>query len=125
MHRNIYIIHIGLPPPRDFRHTLHNYDVSFFWEDPVLPDDIQLTNYIISYNVTDAFNQSLNSSILISSKDNNYVFNMTCGYETGLTLCPASHYCFTLKGIYNKNKTVIETIPTNTTCFTTSDYRKL
>ena len=114
-----------MAPPKDFRHILHNYNVSFFWEDPVLPDDIQLSNYIISYNVTDAFNQSLNSSILISSKANNYVFNMTCSYEAGITLCPASHYCFTLRGVYNKNNAVIVTIPTNTICFTTSDYRKL
>ena len=91
----------------------------------MLPNSIQLTSYIISYNLTNAFNQQLNDSIVISSKHHHYVLNTTCSYETGVTLCPASHYCFTLRGVYNKDRTIIETSPTNKICFTTPKYRKL
>ena len=98
--------------------------MSFSWEVPVLPNNIQLTSYIISYNVTDAFNEQFNDSILISAEHNNYVFNGTCGYETGVALCPASQYCFTLRGTYDKNLTTIETTSTNKICFTTPQYRK-
>ena len=90
----------------------------------MLPSNIQLTNYIIAYNVTDAFNQESISSILIPGENNNYVFNTTCSYETGVALCPSSHYCFTLRGVYSKNRTAIETAPTNKICFNTSVYRK-
>ena len=95
--------------------------MSFSWEDPIFPNNFQLTSYKISYNVTDAFDEQLNDSILISGEYNNYVFNTTCSYETGVTLCPASHYCFTLTAIY---RTTIETTPANTICFTTPQYRK-
>ena len=118
------IIYTGLPPPRNFRHTLHNFNVSFSWEDPILPGNVQLTSYIISYNVTDAFNQEFNASILIPGEDNNYLFNRTCSYETGVSLCPASHYCFTLRGAYHKDRTAIGTAPTNKICVATSNYRK-
>ena len=96
----------------------------FSWEDPILPNNIQVTNYIMSYNVTDAFDQKLNDSILISGEHNTYVYNRTCGYETGVALCPASHYCFTLRGTYINNHTAIETAPANRICFTTPQYRK-
>ena len=98
--------------------------MSFSWDDPILPNNIQLTSYIISYNVTDAFNEQFNDSILISAEHNNYVFNGTCGYETGVALCPASHYCFTLKGSYITHRTTVETTPANKICFTTPQYRK-
>ena len=98
--------------------------MSFAWEDPILPNNIQLTSYIISYNVTDAFNEQFNDSVLISGEHNSYVFNTTCSYETGVALCPASHYCFTLKGAYINNRTTIETTPANEICFTTPQYRK-
>ena len=118
------IIYTGLPPPRNYRHSLHNFDVSFSWEDPILPGNIQLTSYIISYNVTDAFNQEFNASILIPGERNNYVFNAICSYETGVSLCPASHYCFTLRGAYNDNSIAIETTSVDKICFTTPKYRK-
>ena len=89
----------------------------------MLPN-IQLTSYIIFYTVTDAFNQEFNAFILIPGEENNYVFNRTCSYETGVSLCPASHYCFTLRGAYNKNSTAVETAPTNKICFNTPKYRK-
>ena len=98
--------------------------MSFSWEDPMLPNDIQLTFYILSYNVINAFNQRFNDSVLISGEDNNYLFNKTCSYETGVALCPSSHYCFILRGAYGNNMTVIETLPTNSICFTTPTYRK-
>ena len=119
------LFYTGLPPPRSFRYTLQNFDASFFWEDPILPGNIQLTNYIIAYNVTDAFNQDFSDSILIPGEDNNYVLNTACSYEAGVALCPSSHYCFTLRGVYYKNSTAIETVPTNKICFNTSVYRKL
>ena len=118
------VIFTGFPPPRNFRHTLHGYNVSFSWEDPMLPSNIQLTNYMIAYNFTDAFNQELKDSILISGEDSSYVFNTTCSYEAELALCPLSHYCFTLSGAYYKNRTAIETAPTNKICFDTPKYRK-
>ena len=90
----------------------------------MLLNDIQLTSYIISYNVTDAFNQHLNDSILISGEDSTYAFNITCSYETGVALCPASYYCFALKGAYEQNETAIETALSNTICFTTPKYCK-
>ena len=114
----------GLPSPRNFRYILQNYDVSFTWEDPILPNDIKLTSYIISYNVTDAFNEQFNDSIIISGERNNYVFNATCSYETGLALCPVSHYCFTLTATYIKDRTTIGTTPANNICFTTPQYSK-
>ena len=98
--------------------------MSFSWDGPVLSNNIQLTSYIMSYNVTDAFNEQFNDSILISGEHHNYVFNGTCGYETGVALCPASHYCFTLRGIYINDRTTIETTPADKICFTTSQYRK-
>ena len=118
------IIYTGLPSPRNFRHILHNFDVSFSWENPILPSSIHLTSYIISYNVTDAFNQEFNAFILLSGEANNYVFNKTCSYETGVSLCPASNYCFKLRGAYRKNRTAVQTIPTNKICFNTPKYRK-
>ena len=96
----------------------------FSWEDPILPSNIQLTSYIISYNVTDAFNEQFNDSILISGEHNNYVFNTTCRYETRVALCPASHYCFTLRGTLNKDRTAIETAEADKICFITPQYRK-
>ena len=90
----------------------------------MLPINIQLTSYIISYNVTDAFNQESDASIIIPGEDNNYVFNAICSYETGVSLCPASHYCFILRGVYYNDSTAIKTAPTNKICFNTSKYRK-
>lgn len=119
-----YTIYTGLPSPINFRHILHNYVVSFSWEDPMLPNNIQLTSYIIYYNVTDAFNQQLNDSIFISGESNSYVFNTMCSYETGVSLCPSSHYCFVLRGEYNKNNIAVQTAPTNMICFTTPKYCK-
>jgi len=98
--------------------------VSFSWEDPTLPNNIQLTSYMISYHVTNAFNQHFNDFIFVSGEDNNYVFNTTCNYETGVSLCPSSHYCFVLRGAYNKNNKTVKTTPSNEICFTTPKYRK-
>ena len=118
------IILTGFPSPRKFRHILRGFNVSFSWEDPMLPDNIQLTNYIIAYNVTDVFKREFKNSTLIPGEDNNFVFNVTCSYETGVALCPSSHYCFTLTGAYYKIRTAIKTAPTNKICFSTPKYRK-
>ena len=114
----------GLQSPRNFRHTqLEKYGVIFLWEDPMLPD-IRLTSYVIFYNVTNAFNQQLNDSIHLSPDDNIYAFNKTCSYETGLALCPSSQYCFVLRGVYIRNGVASLTIPSDTICFDTPEYRK-
>ena len=111
--------------PRNFRYTQEeNYRISFFWEDPVLPNVIQLTGYVLFYNVTDAFNQKLSDSIHISPDDNSYAFNKMCSYETGLSLCPSSQYCFVLRGAYNRNGVASLTIPSDRICLTTPEYRK-
>lgn len=98
--------------------------MSFFWKDPVLPSVIQLTGYILFYSITDAFNQHLNGSLHIGSDVNSYAFNETCRYETGLTLCPSSKYCFKLRGAYKRNGVISMTIPSNKICLTTPKYRK-
>lgn len=118
-------MHTGLQQPRFFKHMQQgSYNVSFFWEDPVLPDVIQLTGYILFYNVTDAFNQLLTDSIEISPDNKSYAFNKTCSYETGLALCLSSQYCFVLRGAYFKNGVVSLTIPSDRICLTTPEYRK-
>ena len=114
----------GLPSPRQFHHLLQNYDVTFTWEDPNLPSDVQLASLKLFYNATDAFKKQLNESITISTRDNSYAFNETCSYETELSLCPSSEYCFVLRGTYVKNGITVLTIPTNRICFTTEKYRK-
>ena len=118
-------MHTGLESPRNFRYTEEgNYRISFFWEDPVLPNIIQLTDYVLFYNVTDAFNRTLSDSIHIGPDDNLYIFNKTCSYETGVSLCPSSRYCFVLKGVYSRNTVASLTIPSDRICLTTPEYRK-
>lgn len=90
----------------------------------MLPNSVQLTGYVLFYNVTDAFNQVLSDSIHISPDENSYDFNKTCGYETGLALCPSSQYCFVLRGAYNRNGVALLTIPSDRICLTTPEYRK-
>lgn len=90
----------------------------------MLPNSVQLTGYVLFYNVTDAFNQVLSDSIHISPNENSYDFNKTCGYETGLTLCPSSQYCLVLRGAYNRNGVALLTIPSDRICLTTPEYRK-
>ena len=115
----------GLESPRNFRYTQQrNYNVLFSWEDPVLPNSVQLTGYVLFYNVTDAFNQILSDSIHISPDENSYDFNKSCSYETGLSLCPSSQYCFALRGAYNRNGVALLTIPSDRMCLTTPEYRK-
>ena len=118
-------MHTGLDPPRNFRSTQEgDYKVSFFWEDPVLPDIIKLTGYVLFYNLTDAFNQTLSDSIQIGPNDNFFAFNKMCSYETGLALCPSSQYCFILRGAYVRNGVASLTIPSDRICLSTPKYRK-
>ena len=121
----LYYVHTGLDSPRRFRHVQDGkYSVSFFWEDPVLPNIIQLTGYVLFYNVTDAFNKTSSESIEISPNDNFYAFNKACSYETGLALCPSSQYCFVLRGAYKRNEVSSLTIPSDRICLTTPEYCK-
>ena len=125
MYFSITYVHTGLNSPRGFRHIQDgNYNVSFFWEDPVLPNIIQLTGFVLFYNVTDAFNRTLSEFIAISPNDNFYDFNKACSYESGLALCPSSQYCFELRGAYRRNKVSSLTIPSDKICLTTPEYCK-
>ena len=115
----------GIESPRNFRHTQQgHYSVLFLWEDPVLPNSVQLTGYVLFYNATDAFNQTLSDSIHISPDENSYNFNRMCSYETALALCPSSQYCFVLRGAYSRNGLALLTIPSDRICLTTPEYRK-